>query len=124
MDIHSKKRLRYTALTLIWFSLPLIYYAIKDYLFLPACSIQTTFGIPCPGCGMRRALDALLSLQVWRAVKIHPPIVPHIILFLFIGLNLLFYKKRKIFRERNYLIIFFLVLITVMSNWLYQVFIK
>jgi hypothetical protein len=108
------------ALTLGWFSLPLAYYIIKDKLYLPACSIKSTFGIPCPGCGMRRGLEAVYHLDFAGMINVYPPLIPFVILYVFVGLNVLLPDKRYLFRERHYLIIFFLVLITVIVHWLYE----
>jgi Protein of unknown function (DUF2752) len=113
-------RYKRIALTLGWFSLPLLYYWVKDMLYLPACSIKATFDIPCPGCGMRRGLDAAYHLDFSEMISVYPPLVPFLILYVFIGLNILFKNHRYLFRERQYLIIFFLVLITVLVHWLYE----
>lgn len=40
------------------------------WLGLP-CWVQATFGIPCPGCGMSRALFALLRLDIPGALGWH-----------------------------------------------------
>jgi hypothetical protein len=120
VKIYLKNRLKRIALTLGWFSLPLVYYCIKDMLYLPECSIKATFGIPCPGCGMRRGLEALYHLDFAGIFSVYPPLLPLALLYVFIGLNILFKDKRYLFRERHYLIIFFLVLITVVVHWLYE----
>ena len=36
------------------------------------CPTRYLFGIPCPGCGMTRALLALITLDVERAMYYHP----------------------------------------------------
>lgn len=36
------------------------------------CLFSTWLGIPCPGCGMRRALLAAVSLRVGEAFRLHP----------------------------------------------------
>jgi hypothetical protein len=38
----------------------------------PLCPLASTFGIPCPGCGLTRATLALLRGDVARALQIHP----------------------------------------------------
>lgn len=46
-------------------------------IFLPAplafsCPFFRIFSIPCPTCGMTRALQSLFALDVWRAVCTQP----------------------------------------------------
>ncbi len=40
--------------------------------FTPACLIYSTFGIPCPTCGMTRAWLAALHLDFKTAFSMHP----------------------------------------------------
>ena len=53
-----------------------------------ACFFKSVYGVPCPGCGMTRALLALACGDVALAFSFHPlvPLVP------FIGLVALFRK--------------------------------
>lgn len=36
------------------------------------CLFNTWLGVPCPGCGMRRALAAAISLHFAEAFRLHP----------------------------------------------------
>ena len=36
------------------------------------CLFRTCLGVPCPGCGMRRALQAAVSLRFGEAFRLHP----------------------------------------------------
>lgn len=36
------------------------------------CLFAACLGVPCPGCGMRRALAAALSLNLGEAFRLHP----------------------------------------------------
>jgi hypothetical protein len=41
-----------------------------------ACPLADIFGIPCPGCGMTRAMLLLASGQVAASLRMHPLAVP------------------------------------------------
>ena len=58
-----------------------------------ACFFKSVYGVPCPGCGMTRALLALACGDVALAFSFHPlvPLVP------FIGL-VAFFRKTAPFR--------------------------
>lgn len=45
---------------------------------LPPCPFHAASGLPCPGCGMTRALAALASFELREALVLHPlaPAVP------------------------------------------------
>ncbi len=42
------------------------------YTLRISCIFQTIFGIACPGCGMTRALLAVLRLDIEAAFRYHP----------------------------------------------------
>jgi hypothetical protein len=56
------------------------------------CFFQSIFGIPCPGCGLTRAITALCSLE-FRAAFFYHPLVPMIF---WIGFLFLFQSHPKI----------------------------
>lgn len=45
---------------------------LLNLLFGTVCPFRILFGLPCPGCGMTRALTALLRLDFSSAVRLHP----------------------------------------------------
>lgn len=49
------------------------------------CPARTLLGIPCPGCGMSRAVCAVLSLDFSAAFAYHPlwPLLPLVAILLF-----------------------------------------
>lgn len=71
----------------------LVFLAI-GFIFSIPCPILTLTGIPCPGCGMTRAILALLRLDFAAAFSFHPMVfsLPLFVLFFFTDLNL-FPKK-------------------------------
>ena len=50
--------------------------AIPAALGLQRCAIATLFHVPCPGCGMTRALRLLASGQLDASLRMHPLAVP------------------------------------------------
>jgi hypothetical protein len=48
-------------------------------LGLQRCAIATLFHVPCPGCGMTRALRLLASGQLDASLRMHPLAVPMLI---------------------------------------------
>lgn len=50
--------------SLFWIALYLIYALIMNIFKLESCSIKLLIGLPCPGCGMTRAILCLLKLDI------------------------------------------------------------
>ena len=46
--------------------------ALAVYVDFPLCPLASSFGIPCPGCGLTRATLALLHGDVRAALHFHP----------------------------------------------------
>jgi len=47
-------------------------FALALHFDLPLCPMASTFGIPCPGCGLTRATLALFHGNVRAALRFHP----------------------------------------------------
>ena len=45
---------------------------LRHLSFFPACPFHTASGLPCPGCGMTRALLLLGQLRIGAALAAHP----------------------------------------------------
>lgn len=54
------------------------------------CIYQQVLGIPCPACGLQRSFIELLKGNFIESLKIYPPLIPVLVLFLLLGLHLLF----------------------------------
>lgn len=52
--------------------------------FVTGCPIRFMTGIPCPGCGMTRAVTSALHLDFAEAFRFHPlfPLAPFLILYM------------------------------------------
>lgn len=47
-------------------------FALAVHSDFPLCPLASSFGIPCPGCGLTRATLALLHGDVRAALRLHP----------------------------------------------------
>ena len=57
------------------------------------CLIRAIFGIPCPGCGMTRAVLSLLSFDLPQALAYHPLVLLTPLICLYVLFDGLFGKK-------------------------------
>ncbi len=60
------------------------------------CPFRAVLHIPCPGCGMTRALVSLLSGNLQASLVWHPMLIPTIILG--IGMLVSYRKSPKVFK--------------------------
>ncbi|MBR5983649.1 MAG: DUF2752 domain-containing protein [Bacteroidales bacterium] len=58
-----------------------------EHHLLP-CPIKHFFGIECPGCGMQRSIIELLKGNILDSIMLYPPLIPMIILFAILIVNL------------------------------------
>jgi len=71
------------------------------------CPFLFFLGIPCPGCGMTRALLSLLRLDFAAAFHYHP-LFPLVIFWFLYGIRLYFYRKiplTDIQKKRNLILL-------------------
>ena len=61
-----------------------LFMAPKTILLLDGCTMQSTFGIPCPLCGTTRCVTAITHFHILNALIEHTPLV--ILLFLLLTL--------------------------------------
>ncbi|RMG18088.1 MAG: DUF2752 domain-containing protein [Bacteroidetes bacterium] len=87
---------------------------LSNYL-LP-CPSMYVLGLPCPGCGMQRAMLLWLQGELWAALCMFPPMIPLILLF-----GLVLTTRRRSFRGRNALLLiayFSTLLLMGLNVWL------
>lgn len=88
--------MRISAKKFLFIHLPVLA-AIVIYFLLPIkCPIKYFFDIPCPTCGMTRAMIALLKGDVGAYLGYNPLALPFLLLLLFAMHGRLFGINRKI----------------------------
>lgn len=68
---------------------------LLNLLFGTVCPLRILFGVPCPGCGMTRAMLSLLRLDFVSAVRLHP--LSPVFLLLLLLFPVFRYGKREHF---------------------------
>lgn len=81
---------------------------ISKYFFKTFCLIRGVLGIPCPGCGITRALISLLKLDFNKAFFYHP------LVYVLIILCILYIFKKDFFKN-----IFFLMSLVFLFVFVY-----
>lgn len=86
------------------------------WLFKLPCFFQSIFGLPCPGCGMSRALFSLIRLDIVSAFKFHPLFwsVPIFYLYFIFDFNV----TGKKYLDRA---VIFLIALGFALNWIFKI---
>jgi hypothetical protein len=82
------------------------------------CFYKTLLGIECPGCGMQRAFIWLLKGNLIESIKAYPALIPTIILFLLLILQLILKFKKGNFYIK---IIFIFTVCLIVINYFYKI---
>lgn len=90
---------------------------LKNHLL--TCPIKHTSGMDCPGCGMQRSLLALLHGDLIASFKLHPALMPLLILILFTIIHLKFDFKAGALITK---ILFIVVVIFILINYIYKIY--
>ncbi|UBD77309.1 DUF2752 domain-containing protein [Parabacteroides goldsteinii] len=95
------------------------------------CIFHTMTGYPCPACGTRRAIHALLNGDIGDSILINPYGLLFVLLAVFFitGIVFDFVQKRHTFRDwlkkaerklANKYILTFIILLTIL-NWIWNI---
>jgi len=57
------------------------------------CFYKTVFGVECPGCGIQRALIALLRGDFAESFKLYPALIPTVAMLVFLVVHLFYHTK-------------------------------
>ena len=81
------------------------------------CMHKFITGVDCPGCGMQRAIIALLRGNVVESIKMYPPLIPITIMLVFLWAHTVFKFKHGA-KMLTYLFVINVIIIIV--NFLYK----
>jgi hypothetical protein len=81
------------------------------------CFYKKYLGVDCPGCGMQRALIALLKGNFWGSLQIYPALIPILLLILILILHLIFKFKRGTLYIK---ILFVISVVLIVFNYIYN----
>ena len=57
------------------------------------CFYKSVFGVECPGCGMQRAIIALLRGEFVESFKLYPALIPTVFMLFFLVIHLFYHLK-------------------------------
>ena len=86
-----------------------IYHEVMIHLFNASCPLILLLGIPCPGCGMTRAIAMVLSFQFEKAIYLNP------VSFLWVAFIVYFIVSRYFLTYNKRLIYIFLSIVLVLT---------
>jgi len=100
-----------------------VYFA-QSLVKLPDCVVKRITGIPCPSCGMTRAVYAITRMQLVKSFLYHPAPILTSILLLAVWINsLVNVFIRKMDRRFPYMLLwYYLILSAVVVFWLFQLY--
>ena len=89
-------------------------------IFVYKCPIRMIFGIECPGCGLKRAFRAAVSLDFTSAFHYHPlfPLIGGLCLYVVLTV---FFPKLRVFKKAE-LVIGIVTLLLLAAVWIYRIF--
>lgn len=103
------KKIWLAVLLIIYF---FIAYTLLDY-FDTTCIFLKFTGIPCPGCGMTRALISVLNMDIIGAIKNNIVIffMPYIFIYIFSD-----------FKSKVHNILLIIIAVIAIVNWLFKIY--
>ncbi|MDR3094597.1 MAG: DUF2752 domain-containing protein [Bacteroidales bacterium] len=85
------------------------------------CLTKSIFHIECPGCGMQRALIALLRGDLAESLRLHPGAIPTLAMLMFLTVHLVFKLKNG---SRILLYLFSFNVFVIIVNYIIKIIFK
>ena len=82
------------------------------------CIYKHLTGFDCPGCGMQRAIIALLKGNFFESIKLYPPLLTIIIMICFLGLHIIFKYK---YGAKILVYLFIINVLIISINFFYKI---
>lgn len=79
--------------------------------------MKTITGIPCPGCGVQRAIMELINGDFLQAFKAYPPLIPVALMTIFLILHLKFdFKNGALILKISFFINVIIIFLNYIKN--------
>ncbi len=83
------------------------------------CYYKKYLGIPCPGCGMQRAIIELLKGNLFESLKAYPPLIPIFLMIAMLIIQLKFkFKNGAIYLKISFIFTTSIIVINYIYNLL------
>ena len=84
------------------------------------CFYKSVFGVECPGCGMQRAIIALLRGEFIESLRLYPALIPTMIMLFFLVVHLFYHLKNG---AKILLSLFVFNAVIIIVSYLYKIFV-
>jgi len=86
------------------------------------CLIAKIFGMPCPGCGMSRAVFLMFNGKISESIAMHPVLPLLIVFVIYAGIRKYVMNNRAIKDYYRYAVIFSVIMLSVYIYRMYRYF--
>ena len=84
------------------------------------CFYKSAFGVECPGCGMQRALIALLRGEFVESFRFYPALIPTMVMLVFLMVHLFYHLKNG---AKILVSLFVFNAVIIIISYLYKIFV-
>ena len=84
------------------------------------CFYKSVFGVECPGCGMQRAIIALLRGEFVESFKLYPALIPTFAMLIFLVVHLFYHLKNG---AKILVSLFVFNVVIIIVSYLYKIFV-
>lgn len=85
------------------------------------CVYKKYLGMDCPGCGMQRGIIELLKGNLWESIQAYPPLIPMLLMMLYLLLHIKFkFKNGALYLK----ILFIFTSVIIVTNYIIKLIIN